>query len=98
MGVALAKLSPTRGFCAELATSLTIMITTQMGLPTSSSQCIIGAIMGVGMCEGVRQGVNWKLFAQQFASWVCTMFVCGLASAALFSSGLYTPSRLSLVK
>jgi len=52
MGVALAKLSPTRGFCAELATSLTIMITTQMGLPTSSSQCIIGAIMGVGICEG----------------------------------------------
>lgn len=94
MGVALAKLSPTRGFCAELATSLTIMITTQMGLPTSSSQCIIGAIMGVGMCEGARKGVNWKLFAQQFASWVVTMLICAGTTAAVFAAGIYTPSRI----
>ena len=94
MGVALAKLSPTRGFCAELATSLTIMITTQMGLPTSSSQCIIGAIMGVGLCEGARKGVNWKLFGQQFASWVVTMFVCAGSVAALFAMAIYTPSRI----
>lgn len=94
MGVALAKLSPTRGFCAELATSLTIMITTQMGLPTSSSQCIIGAIMGVGICEGARKGVNWKLFGQQFASWVVTMVVCAVATAAVFAAGIYTPSRI----
>lgn len=94
MGVALAKLSPTRGFCAELATSLTIMITTQMGLPTSSSQCVIGAIMGVGLCEGARKGVNWKLFGQQFASWVVTMVICAGTTAALFAAGIYTPSRI----
>lgn len=157
MGVALAKLSPTRGFCAELATSLTIMITTQMGLPTSSSQCVIGAIMGVGICEGesvfvfaapssekrsekrsearkqkttaergenpsftknknqhffppppfsvsktkktnltlgARKGVNWKLFGQQFASWVVTMIICAVCTAALFAAGIYTPSRI----
>ena len=94
MGVALAKLSPTRGFCAELATSLTIMITTLMGLPSSSSQCIIGAIMGVGLCEGARKGVNWKLFGQQFASWVVTMFVCAGSVAALFAMAIYTPSRI----
>ena len=70
------------------------MITTQMGLPTSSSQCIIGAIMGVGLCEGARKGVNWKLFGQQFASWVVTMFVCAGSVAALFAMAIYTPSRI----
>ena len=49
MGTALAKLSPTRGFCAELATSLVILIASQLGLPTSSSQCLIGAFVGVGV-------------------------------------------------
>ena len=29
MGVKLAKLSPTRGFCAELATALVIMVASQ---------------------------------------------------------------------
>ena len=43
MGVRLAKISPTRGFAAELATALIITIAAQYGLPTSSSQCITGA-------------------------------------------------------
>lgn len=35
--------------------------------------------------EGFKQGVNWKLFGKQFLSWVCTLFVVGLAVAAVFS-------------
>jgi sodium-dependent phosphate transporter len=53
MGVKLSKLSPTRGFCAELATAFVIMIASQYGLPTSSSQCITGGIIGVGLMEGI---------------------------------------------
>lgn len=59
MGVRLSKLSPTRGFCAELSTAFVIMICSQYGLPTSSSQCITGGIVGVGLLEGIV-GVNWK--------------------------------------
>ena len=93
MGVSLAKLSPTRGFCAELATALVITIAAQSGLPTSSSQCIIGGIMGVGLLEGMKGGVNWRLFGFQFASWVTTMFVCAAGSAAITAQGMYTPNR-----
>lgn len=42
MGVRLCKISPTRGFAAELATALIITIAAQYGLPTSSSQCVTG--------------------------------------------------------
>ena len=51
VGVRLAKLSPTRGFCAELSTAFVIMIASQYGLPTSSSQVITGGIVGIGLCE-----------------------------------------------
>jgi sodium-dependent phosphate transporter len=44
--------------------------------------------------EGIRAGVNWKLFGAQFASWVVTMFVCGGVTAALFAQGVYTPSKI----
>jgi sodium-dependent phosphate transporter len=91
MGVRLAKLSPTRGFCAELSTAFVIMIASQYGLPTSSSQVITGGIVGIGLCEGIV-GVNWAFFGVQFGSWVATMFVCGVGTAALFASGVYTPS------
>ncbi len=49
VGTRFSKLSPTRGFSAELATALVIMVAAQYGLPTSSSQCITGGIVGVGL-------------------------------------------------
>lgn len=93
MGVQLAKLTPTRGFAAELATALVIMISAQYGLPQSSSQCVTGAIVGVGLLEGAA-GVNWKQFARQFASWVGTLAVVGLGVAALFAQGIYAPGAI----
>lgn len=84
MGTMMAKLSPTRGFSAELATAMVIMVCSQYGLPTSSSQCIVGAIVGVGLAEGIM-GVNWKFFAQQAASWLGTLFAVGLVTAAIFA-------------
>lgn len=95
MGTAMAKLSPSRGFSAELSTALIIMVAAQAGLPTSSSQCITGAILGVGMLEGVRHGVNWKLFARQFGSWVLTLVAVAAITAAIFAQGIYTPSKIS---
>jgi sodium-dependent phosphate transporter len=93
MGVRLAKISPTRGFAAELATALIITIAAQYGLPTSSSQCITGAIVGVGLLEGTG-GVNWKQFGRQFLAWVCTLAAVGLITAAVFSQGIYAPSEI----
>lgn len=41
--------------------------------------------MGVGLMEGFQKGVNWKMFAKQFASWVSTLFVVGLGVGAIFA-------------
>ena len=35
--------------------------------------------------QGVKEGINWRFFGIQFMSWVATLFVCGLGTAALFS-------------
>jgi sodium-dependent phosphate transporter len=59
----------------------------QYGLPTSSSQCITGGIIGCGLLEG-KAGVNWKFFLQNFASWGATLFIAGFGTAALFSQGV----------
>lgn len=55
----MAKLTPSRGFSAELATALVILISSQWGLPNSSSQCLVGAIVGVGLLEGKD---TWPFF------------------------------------
>jgi sodium-dependent phosphate transporter len=47
----------------------------------------VGAELGVGMCEDIRQGANWKLFFKIFVSWVFTLIVTALLSAAFFAQG-----------
>lgn len=84
VGTRYAKLTPSRGFSAELATSLVIMVASQYGLPTSSSQCITGGICGVALCEGFR-GLNFKFFYQTFVSWVLTLVCVALVTAFLFA-------------
>jgi solute carrier family 20 (sodium-dependent phosphate transporter) len=91
MAVKLTKLSPTRGFAAELATATVIMVAAQYGLPTSSSQCIIGGLVGVGLLEGMK-GVNWKFFAAQAVSWVVNLFLSMGIVAAIFAQGVFSPS------
>jgi solute carrier family 20 (sodium-dependent phosphate transporter) len=92
MGTRMAKLSPSRGFAAELSTAMVIMIASQYGMPTSTSQAITGGIVGVALCEGAG-GLNWRFFAVQFGSWVGTVFVCAGVTALLFAQGVYAPSR-----
>jgi len=92
VGTRLSKITATRGFAAELATSLIIMIASQSGLPTSSSQCITGGIIGVGAVEGLK-GVNWRFFATTVLSWINTMFFIGLGVGAIFAQGIYAPHR-----
>ena len=93
MGVKMAKLTPSRGFAAELATATVILVCSQNGLPTSSSQCIIGGIVGVALCEGrAGKGLNFWFFAKQVASWAVSFVLVALCTAALFSQAVYAPS------
>lgn len=39
--------------------------------------CITGATVGVGLCIGTLQAVNWQRVGLLFLSWVLTIFVAG---------------------
>ncbi|KAG2484956.1 hypothetical protein HYH03_016254 [Edaphochlamys debaryana] len=92
LGVGLAKMTPSRGYCAEIATSFAVSLASVYGLPVSTTQCITGAEMGVGLVENIKTGVNWKLFAKQVLAWMFTLVVAGFLSAAIFAYGVYAPS------
>jgi len=93
MGKEISTITACRGFCAEISTAIVIMVAAQYGLPTSSSQCITGGIVGIGFAEGIG-GVNWKRFCETFTSWVATLFVVGLGTAGLFAQGLAAPKKV----
>jgi phosphate/sulfate permease len=73
MGTMMCKLSPSRGFAAELATAMVIMVAAQYGLPTSSSQCITGGILGE-CCFAVLYCNTVSLYASVHASNQCICY------------------------
>jgi len=91
LGVRMAAMTPSRGYSAELATSLVVSIASAYGMPISTTHTITGAVVGVGLMEG-RKGVNWKFLGKTFSAWIFTLIFVGILTAAMFAQGAYAPS------
>src|SRR5690554_5529262 len=53
VGQKITHLTPSRGFAAELAASSTIVVASGTGMPISTTQTLVGAVLGVGMARGL---------------------------------------------
>ena len=52
--------SPSRGTSMEMGAAITVILASQYGLPVSTTMCITGATLGVGLCNGNIHAINWK--------------------------------------
>jgi len=75
--------SPSRCFCMELGAAIIVLLASRVGLPISTTQCITGATIAVGLLNGLK-GVNWLRFAEIFFAWMVTMPLVGIYSGLIF--------------
>jgi len=97
-GTGFIMMTPSRGACAELGFVSVIIVGSVLGIPLSSSHCITGAIVGVGIVERgcSRKGkaaVNWCLLGKYAISWVLTVLIAAGISAFIFAFAIYSPAR-----
>ena len=59
----------------------------------STTQCIVGAVSGIGCVEGWRT-VQWLSLAKVCVGWVVVFFTAAVFSAGVFSFCFYTPSAM----
>lgn len=83
--------SPSRGFSMELGAALTVVIATRLALPISTTQCITGATVGVGLCSGTYKAINWRMIAWIYFGWFITLPVSGFLSGAIMSLIIRSP-------
>ena len=91
LGNRLTLMSPSRGFCMELGGSITVLMATRLAIPVSSTQCIAGACIGVGLANGDLKAINLKLVAWIYLGWLITVPVTGLISGGFMAMILYAP-------
>ena len=84
VGENIIELKPSRGFCAELATATTVLVASRLGLPVSTSHALVGAVVGVGFVQGVKD-VKFDTVKSIILAWVVTIPLATLISAGIFS-------------
>jgi len=82
IGKNITHLTPSRGFAAELAAASTVVIASGTGLPISTTQTLVGAVLGVGMARGIA-AINIGVVRNIVVSWVITL-PAGAALSIMF--------------
>ncbi len=92
VGGNLGRLSPTAAFVAVMAHSIVLFLFASRGLeawlagnglptiplvPVSSSQAVVGAIVGISLLQGTT-GIRWATLGKIVAGWVATPFAAGI--------------------
>ena len=72
VGEKITHLTPSRGFAAELAAATTIVIASGTGMPISTTQTLVGAVLGVGLARGI-DAIDLRVVSRIFVSWVVTI-------------------------
>jgi PiT family inorganic phosphate transporter len=72
IGEKIVKLTPSKGFAAQLAAALTVVLASQLDMPVSTTHTLVGAVIGIGLVEGIST-INIKSVNSIFLSWVITL-------------------------
>jgi len=83
IGSNITHLTPSRGFAAEIAAASTVVISSGLGLPISTTQTLVGAVLGVGMARGIA-ALNLGVIRNIFVSWVVTLPIGAVLSIIFF--------------
>ena len=83
VGKRITELTPSRGFCAEFAAALTILLASVLALPVSTTHTLVGAVLGVGLARGIG-ALNLRTMRDIFASWAITIPAGAMLSVVFF--------------
>ena len=72
VGTGITELTPSRGFAAQFACAITVVLASGTGLPISTTQTLVGAILGVGFARGIA-AINLGIIRNIVASWFVTL-------------------------
>jgi PiT family inorganic phosphate transporter len=83
VGRKITELTPSRGFAAELAAALTIVLASRLGIPVSTTHILVGSVLGVGLARGIG-ALDLRVVGTILVSWVATLPIAAVLSILFF--------------
>lgn len=69
VGKGITALDPYSGFAAQFGAGICVLLFTFLGMPVSTTYCIVGGISGVGILKGVET-VSIRLIKKVLVNWI----------------------------
>ena len=72
VGSSLTKLSPSRSYATQIGAAVAVLLSSVLGLPVSTSHCLIGSVVGVGIgqqCMGTDGGLDASMLKRIIITW-----------------------------
>ena len=79
IGEKISVLDPYSALISIFAHSITLQIFTLLHVPVSSSQAMVGAVIGIGLLKGVK-AIQFKTLFYIFLGWLITPLASGIAA------------------
>jgi PiT family inorganic phosphate transporter len=83
VGKKITELTPSRGFSAELAAALTIVLASRFGIPVSTTHILVGSVLGVGLARGIG-ALDLRVVGRILVSWIATLPIAAVLSIFFF--------------
>ncbi|EPY42974.1 hypothetical protein AGDE_00949 [Angomonas deanei] len=91
LGEKITLITPCRGFSAELAAAMVVSFASAFGIPVSSTHCITGGVLAISICDVGFLNIKWMMVLKLYIGWIGTLIITAVASAAMYSQGVYAP-------
>jgi len=118
VGNSIVRLTPETALVVVLASALVMFLFASEGLenilasnglptiplvPVSSSQAVVGAVLGIGLMRGRGRGINYRMLARIASGWVTTPVIAGVITFIslfflqnVFNQNVYRPVSYSI--
>jgi PiT family inorganic phosphate transporter len=83
VGKGIVRLDAFSAFICVLSQAVTVHIYAIVGVPVSTSQAIVGAVLGIGFIRGVHT-INIRTLGFVSAGWLATPFVAAFLSIIFY--------------
>ena len=83
-------LSPSKAFAVQLGAAVSVLTSSVVEMPVSTSHCLVGAVIGVGFAEralGRGNNIDWGVLSRIAISWAVTIPAAMAIACAVFAAG-----------
>ncbi len=84
VGRSITKLDLAGAFSAQISAAFGVHFFSMMGIPVSTSQAVVGGVLGIGVLRGVKT-ISRRKLVEIFAGWVLTPTCAGTVSFLVYA-------------